>query len=197
LGPTGSGKTPLGEEIERRGLHGRRCVHFDFGANLRAVAADPGAGETLTPAERESVRTSLATGALFEDRDMPMIMKIVKRFVEQRDLSPDSLLILNGLPRHRSQAEGLAGVVGVERIIRFEAPAAVVRERLRLDTGGDRAVRADDSLEGVERRLADFRERTLPLIDYYQGLGVPVLVIPVTTAMRAGEMFEIIARAGQ
>ena len=67
MGPTGSGKTPLGEEIERRGLDGRRCVHFDFGANLRAVAADPGSWDMLTAEELESVRTSLATGALFED----------------------------------------------------------------------------------------------------------------------------------
>jgi adenylate kinase len=196
LGPTGSGKTPLGEEIERRGLHGRRCVHFDFGANLRSIVADPGSWEMLKPAERESVRTSLATGALFEDGDMPLIMKIVERFAERRDLGPDSLLILNGLPRHRSQAEGLAGVVGVERVIRLEAAAAVVRERLRLDTGGDRAMRADDSLEGIERRLADFRERTLPLIDYFRQRGVQVLVIPVTVVMSAGEMFEIISRAG-
>lgn len=197
LGPTGSGKTPLGEEIERRGLHGRRCVHFDFGAILRAVAADPGSWETVTPADVMAIGTSLATGALFEDGDMPMIVRILNRFAGTHDLSPDSLLILNGLPRHRGQAESLAGVVGVERIIRLETPAAVVRERLRLDTGRDRTGRADDSLEDVERRLADFRERTLPLIDYYQERGVLVLVIPVTAVMTAGEMFEIIVRAGQ
>jgi len=37
LGPTGAGKTPLGEMIEARGLWGMSCLHFDFGANLRAV----------------------------------------------------------------------------------------------------------------------------------------------------------------
>ncbi|MCX7427258.1 MAG: hypothetical protein NTW96_16720 [Planctomycetia bacterium] len=37
LGPTGSGKTPLGDLLERRGLGGRRCVHFDFGAHLRRI----------------------------------------------------------------------------------------------------------------------------------------------------------------
>ena len=35
LGPTGSGKTPLGELMERRGFGGRRCRHFDLGDRLR------------------------------------------------------------------------------------------------------------------------------------------------------------------
>jgi adenylate kinase family enzyme len=148
----------------------------------------------LTPAELESVRTSLATGVLFEDKDMPMIIKIVERFAEARDLAPDSLLVLNGLPRHRRQAEGLAGVAAVERVIWLEAPAAVIRQRIRLDPGGDRSARIDDTLEEVERRLAGFRERTLPLIDHYRTRGVPISVIPVTAGMTAGEMFETLAR---
>jgi adenylate kinase family enzyme len=39
LGPTGSGKTPLGQVLERRGLWGHRCSHFDFGDNLREIVA--------------------------------------------------------------------------------------------------------------------------------------------------------------
>ena len=194
MGPTGSGKTPLGDEIERRGLNGRRCVHFDFGANLRAAAADPGSWDMLTAEELESVRTSLATGALFEDKDMPMIVKILSRFAERRGLTAGSLLILNGLPRHRRQAESLAGVVAVERIIQLEASAGVIRGRLRLDPGGDRAARIDDSLEAVERRLADFHERTLPLLDLYRERGVPVHALAVTADMTAGEMFADVAR---
>jgi adenylate kinase len=38
LGPTGSGKTPLGQLMAERGIWGRRCVHFDFGALLRRIA---------------------------------------------------------------------------------------------------------------------------------------------------------------
>ncbi|MDW7761659.1 MAG: hypothetical protein SCM96_13625 [Acidobacteriota bacterium] len=41
LGPTGSGKTPLGRELETRGHAGRRCRHFDFGAEMRALAGGP------------------------------------------------------------------------------------------------------------------------------------------------------------
>ena len=38
LGPTGSGKTPLGDRLQIRDLWGRRCHHFDFGVRLRDVA---------------------------------------------------------------------------------------------------------------------------------------------------------------
>jgi adenylate kinase family enzyme len=138
----------------------------------------------------ESVRASLATGALFEDKDMPMIVKIVKRFIEAHDLTPDSLLVLNGLPRHRRQAEGLAGIVAVERIIQLEAPAAVIQERIRLDPGGDRAARVDDGLEAVERRLAVFRERTIPLGSYYRERGAVIVKIPVTPSMTAAEAYQ-------
>jgi adenylate kinase len=190
VGPTGSGKTPLGDELERRGFLGRRCVHFDFGANLRAIAAASARDGVLTVPEIEAVRTSLATGALFEDKDMPMIVKIVGRFAEARDLTPGSLLVLNGLPRHRRQAEDLAGVVDVEQVIQLEASAAVIRERLRLDPGGDRAARADDGLEAVETRLAVFRERTVPLVSYYRERGSLIVEIPVTPTMTAAEAYQ-------
>jgi adenylate kinase family enzyme len=193
VGPTGSGKTPLGAEIERRGLGGRRCVHFDFGASLRRIAAAPDGTAGLAAEELAAVRASLATGALFEERDTVTILKIVRAFAKAGGLAPGSLLVLNGLPRHPAQAEALAGAVAVERVISLQAEAAVIRVRLRLDPGGDRAGRVDDSLEAVERRLADFRERTLPLLDHYRRRGVPVTVLPVTAAMTAGEMYEALA----
>ena len=184
----------MGDELERRGFLGRRCVHFDFGANLRRIAAAPEPEPGLTASELQSVRYSLATGALFEARDLPMIVKILRSFAARRRLTSESLLILNGMPRYGRQAESLAGNVDVERVVRLEASAAVIRTRIRIDTGGDRAERIDDSYEAVERRLAVFRERTLPLIDHYRTRGVPISVIPVTAGMTAGEMFETLAR---
>jgi len=197
VGPTGSGKTPLGDELESRGFLGRRCVHFDFGADLRAIAAAPESAGVLTVPETESVRVSLATGALFEDNDMPMIVKIVKRFAAARSLTPDSLLVLNGLPRHTRQAEGLAGVVAVERVVRLEASAAVIRERIRLDPGGDRSERIDDRIEAVEKRLAVFRERTVPLVSYYRERGALVVEVPVTPSMTAAEAYQALVERSE
>jgi len=193
LGPTGSGKTPLGEELGRRGLGGRPCVHFDFGANLRKLAAGSDQSGLLKAADLARIRLSLATGALFEDRDIPLIVGIFHSFVEARELRIGTLLVLNGLPRHVGQARGLAGTVSVERVVLLEAEAPVILERLRIDPGGDRAGRPDDSLEAVRKRLADYRERTRPLLDYYGALGVPVSKIGVTAAMAAAEMYEILA----
>jgi adenylate kinase len=194
VGPTGSGKTPLGDEIERRGLRGRRCVHFDFGATLRALASLPAGESGLTPRERAVIRRSLATGALFEAEDMPMIAKILRRYVARRRLTNGSLLVLNGLPRHRSQAESLASIVEVVRIVSLEAGPAVIRKRMRLDTGRDRAGRADDNLEAVAARLAIFKERTAPILEYYREQGVPVTTIRVTAKMTPGEMYDRVDR---
>ncbi|OGD12538.1 MAG: hypothetical protein A2W20_07360 [Candidatus Aminicenantes bacterium RBG_16_66_30] len=193
VGPTGSGKTPLGGEIEQRGLGGRRCVHFDFGANLRRIAASPEGTAGLAAEDLAAIRASLATGVLFDERDTAMILKIVRTFAREKGLAPGSLLILNGLPRHPAQAEALAGVVAVERVVYLQAEASVIRDRLRLNPGGDRTGRTDDSLDAVEKRLAEFRERTLSLVDHYRRLGVPVTVLRVTAAMTAGTMYEALA----
>ena len=193
VGPTGSGKTPLGDEIERRGLLGRRCLHFDFGANLRAAAERAG-DYGLTPRELETVRASLSSGALFEAGDMPMIIKILDRFAETHGLAGNALLVLNGLPRHRGQAEALAPVVTVERAVSLESEVAVIRERILLDTGRDRAGRGDDSIEAVLRRLAVFKERTEPLLGFYRGQGLPVHSIAVTAGMTAAAMYATLER---
>jgi adenylate kinase len=194
VGPTGSGKSPLGGELEQRGLCGRRCVHFDFGANLRR-AARGGAGEfDLRPSEIAGIRASLASGALFESEDLPMIVKILRRFAASRVLGPGELLVLNGLPRHRDQAEALAPLLAVERVISLVADAAVIQARLRLDTGGDRAGRADDSLGAVARRLEIFGQRTAPLIAYYEDRRVPVTAIRVTAGMTSADMLARLDR---
>lgn len=189
LGPTGSGKSPLGDEIERRGFAGRRAVHLDFGAVLRSVASGGRAPAGLLDAEVEAIRASLASGALFEDGDLPMIFKLIEGFAADRGLGAGDLLVLNGLPRHPEQADGLAGGLAVVRVVLLEATVEVIRERMRLDPGGDRSGRTDDSPDTVERRLVDFRERTLPLADHYRRRGVPVHVIPVTASATAREMY--------
>jgi adenylate kinase family enzyme len=94
------------------------------------------------------------------------------------------------LPRHRNQAEDLTGLVAVEGVVTLEADAAVVSERIRRDSGGDRAGRGDDSLDAVAGRLATFRERTVPLLDLYRERGVPVRSIAVTAVMSASDMYD-------
>lgn len=197
VGPTGSGKTPLGRELERRGWRGRPCVHFDFGESLRAEAASPAASLFgLTGDERAAVRRSLATGALFEDEDLPLVVKVLAGFAAARDIGrTGALLVLNGLPRHAGQAAALERLVRVEVVISLGASAAVVRERLRLDPGGDRSGRTDDTPEAVERRLADYRARTAPLVAHYRARGARLVEVEVTADMTAAGMAEASASA--
>ena len=37
IGPTGCGKTPPGNHMEKIGIGKKRCLHFDFGCQLRAI----------------------------------------------------------------------------------------------------------------------------------------------------------------
>ena len=109
LGPTGSGKTPLGDEIERRGLYGRRCLHFDFGASLRAAASAP-AGESGYR-RRRSGRSGPRSrpGRSFEERDLPMIVKILSRFAGRGAPHQGRFSSSTGFPATANRPRGWAG----------------------------------------------------------------------------------------
>jgi adenylate kinase family enzyme len=176
LGPTGSGKTPLGEYLESRGIAGARCVHFDFGVCLRSAAEGRGEGE-LSDRDREIIRESLGTGRLLSDQEFPIAGRIFSAFLRRRKVRASDTIVLNGLPRHVQQARAMDGMVQIRLVVFLECPADVVSARIRRDTGGDRSGRVDDAVEAVDRRLALFRKETLPLLDYYEAKRVRVATI--------------------
>lgn len=186
VGPTGSGKTPLGEFLEREGFCGRRCRHFDFGARLRRLAASPD-GLGFTAPEVEVIRRSVSTGALFEDAEFPVATKVFGDFAASAGAAGADLIVLNGFPRHAGQARALEGTIAVELVVLLEAPADVVAERIRRDAEGDRSGRADDSRDEVLKKLETFRERTLPLVEYYSSRGAKVVRISVTDSSTAAD----------
>jgi adenylate kinase len=187
LGPTGSGKTPLGDRLERVPLWGRRCHHFDFGANLRAmVAGEP--ADAFTPDEIRFLRRVLEEGALLDDEHFPLAARILDAFVARKNVRAADLLVLNGLPRHLQQAEAMARQIKVIGVIELECDAATIAERLRRDSGGDRARRTDDTGALVARKLAIYDERTRPLLEHYRELGVPLLRIVVDAQTQPAEI---------
>jgi len=192
LGPTGAGKTPLGRLLEEKGVAGRRCFHFDFGAELRAVAAAPEGAAGLAAAERQVVLRSLATGALLEDHEFPIALRILRAFVRRSGLAEDDRLVLNGLPRHIGQARMMEDVARVVAVISLEAGPEVIRERIELNTGGDRVDRGDDELPAVRQKLVLFRMRTLPLIEYYENREVPVVRVPVGARTGAEDAYAAV-----
>jgi len=154
LGPTGSGKTPLGEVLEERGLGAAPCVHFDFGANLREIVARNEPDESIGAQDIALLRRMVQEGLLLEDEHFPLASRILRRFLARRIPAPATWIVLNGLPRHQGQAKAVEGIVAVRTVVYLNCLAPVVAERIRCNAGGDRGAREDDHLEAVRRKLA-------------------------------------------
>jgi adenylate kinase len=186
VGPTGSGKTPLGQLIEERGLWGLRCLHFDFGHELRQSVQTN--SHVLGHSERELVSLMLSTGALLEDEHFPVALKVFEGFLKKHSANKSTLIILNGLPRHTGQAENMKKVVRMQALISLDCTPETVMQRIRNDAGGDRAGRIDDSLEEVRRKLVLFKERTAPLLDYYRSRHVGIVSVEVGSTSTAADI---------
>ncbi|HUT61258.1 MAG TPA: nucleoside monophosphate kinase [Phycisphaerae bacterium] len=192
IGPTGAGKTPLGDLLEARGLWGRRCRHFDFGRQLRAAAAAETPPAHLTDADVEAIRGALA-GALLADEQFPIAARILRVFLAGCDVGPDDWIVLNGLPRHIGQARDLAPLVDVRAVVELACSADVVLRRVRTDAGGDRAGRPDDQAAAVRERFRTYAQRTAPLVDHYRRLGARIHTIEVGPATSADDILTALA----
>jgi adenylate kinase len=187
LGPTGSGKTPVGDRLAQVSLWGRRCHHFDFGANLRAAVAVQ-TPDAFTADEIHFLRHVLEEGVLLEDEQFPLAARILDAFAARRGVQPADLLVLNGLPRHVNQAEAIDRRLKVIGVIQLECTARTVAERLRRNSGGDRTQRTDDAEPLVARKLAIYEARTRPLLEHYRRRGVPVLGIEVQVTTQPADI---------
>jgi adenylate kinase len=185
IGATGSGKTPLGDLCEQKGLWGRSCLHFDFGEQLRSVAGNSAVNSFLSGEDVSTVTRSLKTGKLLEKKDFHIAVDILEHFIREKGAKTDVLLVMNGLPRHLSQAEDVRTMVDVKMLVYLDCSPEVIGKRIALNSGGDRTGRIDDSLSEIRMKLRLFRERTLPLIDYYRSIGIRVEQIPVAVESTA------------
>jgi adenylate kinase len=193
LGPTGSGKTPLGDLLGREGLWGRPCRHFDFGDHLRGVVAGSLSVDGLSERDVRFLASVLHRGALLEDEQFPIAEKILRAFIERAALGDDELIVLNGLPRHVGQAEAVDAIVAVRAVIELTCPADVVIQRIRSDAGGDRGGRADDDRRLIDEKLATYAARTAPLVTHYRDLGAALrraAIGPETTSEQARDMLN-------
>lgn len=174
LGPTGSGKTPLGDLIASRGLWQSRCLHFDFGANLRRIVDRDRPDDVVCRADIDFLRDVLQSGRLLEDEHFPLAERILRSFLARNDADAQTLVVLNGFPRHLGQAEAVDSIVQVEAVINLVCTNDVLLERIRTNIGGDRTDREDDDPESVRRKLDIFTERTAPLLQHYWALDVEI-----------------------
>ncbi len=189
LGPTGAGKTPLGEILERRGLYGFRVWHFDFGAELRRIAQGQVPPE-ITPEEVDFIRRVLSEGLLLENEHFYLAEKILKAFLGRKGARAEDLLLLNGLPRHEGQARDLLTRVDLRLAVELAVDENTLRERLARDPAGDRRQREDDTEELILRKLEWYQKRTLPLKDFYRARGISVLTLRVSAEDRGEDLYR-------
>jgi adenylate kinase len=194
LGPTGAGKTPLGACIEAHGWQGQRCAHFDFGEQLRRIAAGQWKPARLSRADTAFIRGVLERGALLEDGHFYIAREILVAFTTEKQLQPGDWIILNGLPRHAGQAHKMSAWVDMRLIVRLNCTPQAVYERIRLNTGGDRTDRTDDTLDDVTRKLQLFSQRTIPLLDHYQHNGIELAELDVATGTLAEDLLAALLK---
>jgi adenylate kinase len=171
LGPTGSGKSPLGRSLER--IAG--WPHLDFGALLRRIATGEHA-DGLDPEARALVRTLVASHALFPDDALPLVRTIVATALART--AAGSPVVLNGVPRTVAQARGLADTVAIGTVVVLAASPEVVRARIARRAAGegpDDTGRDDDGPEAVARKLELYERATRPLVDHYREAGAAIV----------------------
>lgn len=179
IGPTGSGKTPLGEYLQKYGFLGKRCMHFDFGHHLRMVVTGQEPTPLMTQKDVEFIVGVLESGVLLEDEHFHIAARILKNFLNINNVKKEDILILNGLPRHEGQVKDIGKILDVRAVIYLNCTPKVAKARIDSNAGGDRKARMDDSLKAIEHRLKTFLRRTLPLVDLYRNLGAKVAVVQV------------------
>jgi len=195
IGPTGSGKTPLGAVCEKTGLWKSKCFHFDFGAILRKTVETTGY-HSLASNDRAVILHSLKTGALLENETFFIAEQIFHAFVQEKNITGNDLLILNGLPRHLDQARDVDRLIDITRVVYLECSPVTIHRRISLDSGGDRLERKDDSLEEVLKKIELFQNRTLPLLDYYRSKNLPLHVVDVGVDTRAQDVQRYLEKNG-
>ncbi len=190
LGPTGSGKSPLGEHIARCGLFGKKAHHLDFGAELRTIISRGNSSRLYSSSEIAFVSAVLKQGLLLENQHFSLAKKIIGSFLDRSCFSSCDVLVLNGIPRHAGQAKDVAAVALIRVLFVLECSVNAVFCRLRDNAGGDRTGRFDDDIALVDKKLRLFKERTAPLIDHFRNTGAMIVPVPVGATTTAEEAYR-------
>jgi adenylate kinase len=155
LGPPGAGKGTQAQFLAAR----LGVPAISTGDMLREAVAE---GSELG----ERVQGIMASGALVDDATMADV-------VRERLAKPDARdgFLLDGYPRTLPQAETLAGILRdagrkLDAVLLVEVPEDELVRRALLRQ------RADDKEEVIRERLRVYREKTQPLIGYYEQRGL-------------------------
>ena len=165
-------------------------MHFDFGANLRQAVDGNRPGAVIGRKEIEFLKGVLASGALLEDEHFPLAARVLEAFLADRRSDCRTRIVLNGLPRHVGQAEAVDRILDVETVISLSCSRRTVMRRIAGNVGGDRSHREDDDPEEIDKKLATFNERTVPLQRHYARQGARIESVEVTAEMTPEQMWQ-------
>lgn len=113
-------------------------------------------------------RQKMLEGELLSDEE---VIELVDKTLKLIDL--DKEFLLDGFPRTTVQADWLlaqikSGRVKLTAIFNMTATEEVVKERL-LKRG-----RPDDTEEAITKRFSEYKNVTLPIVDYFRASGTTV-----------------------
>lgn len=161
LGPQGSGK---GTQASRLAcLMG--VPHISTGEMLRQAVAD---GTELG----KKADAIMQAGDLVPD---DLVVAMVGERLGRDDAACG--YILDGFPRNVAQARALDAVLAtpLDGLVQLDVPHEELMKRMLLRA--EQEGRADDTEEGISRRLALYWEETAPLSDHYRETGGTVYAV--------------------
>ena len=189
LGPTGVGKSPLGDVIAQNGLFGRTCHHLDFGSELRGAISGDHKSAAYSTTELDFIHGVLERGLLLENEHFSLAKKIISLYLDRVGFAQHEVLVMNGIPRHTGQANDIATLAVIYAVVVLDCSADEVVCRIRENVGGDRTDRVDDNKELVDKKLSIFRERTAPLINHYTQRRCALYRISVSADMTPSDAY--------
>jgi len=162
LGPPGAGKgTQAARLVEKYGLK-----QLSTGDMLRAAVAS---GSELGQQAKEI----MDRGGLMPDA---LMIDMISERLDQPDCAKG--VIFDGFPRTVAQAQALDELLAKKNLsldavieIKVDEAALVGRIESRIAQSGGGAVRSDDNVETLRKRLEVYREQTAPILPYYQAKG--------------------------
>jgi len=175
IGPPGVGK---GTQCKRLAAH-FQIAHLSTGDMLRSVGKESALGLLIG--------SYIDAGGLAPDN---LVLRIIKRRLLADDCRNGCLF--DGFPRTIVQAEAL------DRLLVASGDKLCIVISLQADTYAliDRLLkraelenRVDDTAETIQRRLEVFREKTAPVLQYYDAQG---LVEPIDAMQSPEVIFDTI-----
>lgn len=203
LGPQGSGKGTQAELLAKK----LNLDHFDAGRALRRVSA------LDTPLGREVHEIITVRKELVPSRILEEVLR-----ARLADLPREQGIVFDGVPRNAEQAEYFMEILRefgrkIDKVIFIEISKeesikrigkrfscerckepAILKENQSAacsKCGGELKQRADDTKEGIEKRLKIYAEKTMPVIEFFEKMN---LVAKINGEQTEEEVFSDIAR---